>query len=63
MQWSSLRLVRAGGHGVLGSTEVPLEIGGRGLEALDWVSELFTVGAREIAWVKWGRKFTGEKFD
>ena len=46
-----------------GSAEVPLELGGRDLEALDWVSEVFTVGSREIAWVKWGRKFTGEKFD
>ena len=46
-----------------GSTEVPLELSGRGLEALNWVSEVFTVGAREIAWVKWGRKISGEKFD
>ena len=46
-----------------GSTKMPLELGGRGLEALYWVSEVFTVGAREIAWVKWGRKVTGEEFD
>ena len=42
---------------------MPLELGGRGLEAPDGVGEVFTVGAREIAWVKWGRKVTGEKFD
>ena len=46
-----------------GSAEVPLELGDRGLEALNWVSEVFTIGAREITWVKWERKVTGEKFD
>ena len=46
-----------------GSAEVPLELGRRGLEALDWVSEVFTIRAREITWVKWGREVTGEKFD
>ena len=46
-----------------GSAEVPLEHGGRGLEALNRVSEVFTIWAREITWVKWGRKVTSEKFD
>ena len=42
---------------------MPLELGGRGLEALYWVSEMFTVGAGEVAWVKWRGEITGEKFD
>ena len=46
-----------------GSAEEPLELGGRGLKALNGVGEVFPVGAREITWVKWGRKVTGEKFD
>ena len=47
-----------------GSAEVPLELGGRGLEALDGVGEVFTVvGAREITWVNWRRKVAGEMFD
>ena len=46
-----------------GLTEVPFKLGGRGLEAFNGVGEVFTVWAREITWVKWGRKVTGEKFD
>ena len=45
-----------------GSAEVPIKLGGRGLEAFNWVSEVLTIWAREITWVEWGRKVTSEKF-
>ena len=63
MRWSSLHFAHAEGLGVWGSAEVPFKLGGRGLEAFNWVGEVFTVWAREITWVKWGRKVTSEKID
>ena len=46
-----------------GSAEVPFKLGRCGLEAFNRVGEVFTIWAREIKWVKWGRKVTIEKFD
>ena len=46
-----------------GSAKVPFKLGGRGLKAFNWVGEVFTVWAREITWVKWGREVASEKFD
>jgi hypothetical protein len=40
-------LFMQGGMVFWGSTEMPLELGGRSLEALKWVSEVFTVGFRK----------------
>ena len=33
------------------------------MEAFDWVSEVFTIWAREVMWIKWGREVSSEEFD